>query len=72
MEIGIKITKENFETLLDRWVNHKDRKAAYVYHVQYMTFIQLSDYAYAHIVIKDKEISGPFRKVTFEGELLEI
>ena len=73
MVLGIKITKDNFEKLLDRWVDRNDKKVAYVDHVQYLSFTQLADYAYVHnIVIKDKEISGPFRKVTFEGELLEI
>ncbi len=57
MVIGIKISKYNFEELLDKWVDKIDIKVAYVYHVQYLTFTQLADYAYVHnIVIKDTEI----------------
>jgi hypothetical protein len=71
---SIKITKENYEKLLDLWIlDPKSRSASLVYFSSHMNFSLMAEYAFNHnIIIEDIEISGPFRKIKFIGGIIEI
>ena len=69
----IKMTKENYESIIDMWVQGENRDAQAVYHHSRISFSQVIDYSFDNNIIIDIETikDTPFCVVKFKEELLE-
>ncbi len=69
----LKMTKENYEKILDMWKNKENRNVKAIYHHSYISVNELFDYAYKqNIVIETKTNDTPFVTISFKNELIEI
>jgi hypothetical protein len=71
--IGLKLTKDNFEDMIALWISGMNEDVVYIYNHNELTQASLAAFAWENnLVLRDEELSAPFRKVQLEGYVEEI